>query len=123
MQVLESQNRKRMVQSCTLLACCECQVSMSEQREDPKIQFLQPCWQLAYSKTAGFDPTFNPRNRFWYWREGRSAFGRFVTDADGLFFMRGDSDKKPDNSRSQHAHIGDMPEYGAPRSRPDAQQV
>ncbi len=99
-------------------------MSEAEQRENKK--FWQPCWQLAYSKTAGFDPTFNPRNRFWYWREGRSAFGRFVTDADGLFFMRGDSGKKPadlSESRSQQAHIGDMPEYGAPRSRPNAQQV
>jgi hypothetical protein len=78
---------------------------MSElsEREDRKIQFWQPCWQLAYSKTAGFDPNFNPRNRFWYWREGRSAFGRFVTDADGLFFMRGDSGKKPANSRFEQA--------------------
>ncbi len=71
---------------------------MSE-REDPhpKIQFCQPCWQLACSKTAGFDPTFNLSNRWWYWRGGRSAFGRFETDAEGLFFMRG----KPSTSRFQ----------------------
>jgi hypothetical protein len=25
----------------------------------------------------------------WYWRQGRSAFGRFEKDDDGLFFMRG----------------------------------
>ena len=37
----------------------------------------------------GFDPTFNLSNRWWYWRGGRSAFGRFETDSDGLFFMRG----------------------------------
>jgi hypothetical protein len=75
-------------------------------REDPpapNIQFSQPCWQLAYSKTSGFDPTFNLSNRWWYWRGGRSAFGRFETDADGLFFMRGDSGKKPANSRFEQA--------------------
>jgi hypothetical protein len=54
-------------------------------REDPKIQFCQPCWQLAYSKTAGFDPNFNLANRMWYWRGDRSAFGRFENDVDGLF--------------------------------------
>jgi hypothetical protein len=41
------------------------------------------------SKSAGFDPTPNLNNRWWYWREGRSGFGRFETDDDGLFFMRG----------------------------------
>jgi hypothetical protein len=84
--------RKNMAQCCIPPAC---QASMSElknllsEREDPK--FCQPCWQLAYSKTAGFDPNFNPSNRWWYWRSGRCAFGRFETDAEGLFFMRGQS--------------------------------
>ena len=58
-------------------------------REDPKIQFCEPCWELAYSTSAGFDPNFNLANRMWYWRGDRSAFGRFENDADGLFFMRG----------------------------------
>jgi hypothetical protein len=41
------------------------------------------------SKSSGFDPTPNLNNRWWYWREGRSGFGRFEEDVDGLFFMRG----------------------------------
>jgi hypothetical protein len=41
------------------------------------------------SKSSGFDPTPNLNNRWWYWREGRSGFGRFETDDEGLFFMRG----------------------------------
>jgi hypothetical protein len=41
------------------------------------------------SKSCGFDPTPNLNNRWWYWREGRSGFGRFETDDEGLFFMRG----------------------------------
>lgn len=61
---------------------------MSE-REEPKLQYIQPCWQLAYSKSSGYDPTYNIANRWWYWREGRSGFGRFETDVEGLFFMRG----------------------------------
>ena len=58
-------------------------------REDPPVPYSQPCWQLAFSETSGFDPTSNPSNRWWYWRGGRSAFGRFDSDSDGLFFMRG----------------------------------
>ena len=41
------------------------------------------------SSSCGFDPTPNLANRWWYWRQGRSAFGRFEEDDDGLFFMRG----------------------------------
>ncbi len=63
-------------------------MSMSK-REDKPVIYSQPCWQLAFSETSGFDPTFNPSNRWWYWRGGRCAFGRFDSDADGLFFMRG----------------------------------
>ena len=85
-------------------------------REDPKIQFCQPCWQLAYSKTAGFDPNFNLANRMWYWRGGRSAFGRFENDADGLFFMhggnRGSSRKRPRhrNPVLENSALGDTDE-------------
>ena len=77
-------------------------MSMSK-REDPPVPYSQPCWQLAFSETSGFDPTFNPSNRWWYWRGGRSAFGRFESDAEGLFFMRGQSHQKPSHSRFQQA--------------------
>ncbi len=41
------------------------------------------------STSCGFDPTPHLANRWWYWRQGRSAFGRFEEDEEGLFFMRG----------------------------------
>ena len=58
-------------------------------QQGPLPKYYKPCWELAYSKTAGYDPFPNIANRMWFWREGRSAFGRFETDDDGLFFMRG----------------------------------
>ena len=30
------------------------------------------------STSCGFDPTPNLANRWWYWRQGRSAFGNFL---------------------------------------------
>ena len=71
----------------------------------PEIVYQHPCWQLAYTYTQGYDPTPNVANRWWYvpcplvlpqylnicryWRQMRSAFGRFERDSEGLFFMRG----------------------------------
>jgi hypothetical protein len=52
------------------------------------------------SKSCGFDPTPNLNNRWWYWREGRSGFGRFETDDEGLFFMRG----QPPSASAASAH-------------------
>ncbi len=52
------------------------------------------------STSCGFDPTPNLANRWWYFRQGRSAFGRFEEDDEGLFFMRG----QPPSASAASAH-------------------